>query len=85
MTLPARQPTISFVAIQTPTGRYPYSKGATPVDKRQKTSSLERAILKGWKRVFMSQSLSNILLHLVFNTKNREPLILPELEPDLYA
>ncbi len=33
----------------------------------------------------MSQSLSNILLHLVFNTKNREPLILPELEPDLYA
>ncbi|WP_031385958.1 IS200/IS605 family transposase [Desulfonatronum thiodismutans] len=33
----------------------------------------------------MPQSLSNILLHLVFSTKNREPLILPELEPELYA
>lgn len=33
----------------------------------------------------MPQSLSNILLHLVFGTKNREPLILPELESELYA
>lgn len=33
----------------------------------------------------MPQSLSNILLHLVFTTKNREPLILPELEPELHA
>ena len=33
----------------------------------------------------MPQSLSNILLHLVFSTKNRAPLILPELEPELYA
>jgi len=33
----------------------------------------------------MPQSLSNILLHIVFSTKNREPLILPELEPELYA
>jgi putative transposase len=33
----------------------------------------------------MPQSLSNILLHLVFTTKNREPLILPELESELYA
>ena len=33
----------------------------------------------------MPQSLSNILLHLVFSTKNREPLILPELESELYA
>jgi len=33
----------------------------------------------------MPQSLSNILLHLVFSTKNREPLILPKLESELYA
>jgi REP element-mobilizing transposase RayT len=33
----------------------------------------------------MPQSLSNILLHLVFTTKNRAPLILPELESELYA
>jgi putative transposase len=33
----------------------------------------------------MPQSLSNILLHLVFSTKNREPLILAEMEPELYA
>ncbi len=33
----------------------------------------------------MPQSLSNILLHLVFSTKNRKPLILPELEAELYA
>jgi REP element-mobilizing transposase RayT len=33
----------------------------------------------------MPQSLSNILLHLVFSTKNRDPLILPELESELYA
>ena len=33
----------------------------------------------------MPQSLSNILLHLVFSTKNRENLILPELAPELYA
>lgn len=33
----------------------------------------------------MPQSLSNILLHLVFSTRNREPLIYPELEPELYA
>lgn len=33
----------------------------------------------------MPQSLSNILVHLVFSTKNRESLILPEWEPELYA
>jgi REP element-mobilizing transposase RayT len=33
----------------------------------------------------MSQSLASILIHLVFSTKNREPLIAPEIEPDLYA
>jgi putative transposase len=33
----------------------------------------------------MPQSLSNILLHLVFSTKNREPFIFPELESELHA
>ena len=29
-------------------------------------------------------SLSNILIHIVFSTKNRVPLIRPEIEPELY-
>jgi len=33
----------------------------------------------------MPQSLSNVLLHLVFSTKNREPLIDEEIEDELFA
>lgn len=33
----------------------------------------------------MAQSLSSILIHLVFSTKNREPFITPEIEPQLHA
>ncbi len=33
----------------------------------------------------MSQSLSKIILHIVFSTKNREPLIRSEVKQDLYA
>lgn len=33
----------------------------------------------------MGQSLSNVLLHIVFSTKNRVPLIDPEIETELYA
>lgn len=33
----------------------------------------------------MPQSLSSILIHLVFSTKRREPLIVPEIESELYA
>jgi putative transposase len=33
----------------------------------------------------MPQSLSSILVHLVFSTKNRRPWILPEIEPELHA
>jgi putative transposase len=33
----------------------------------------------------VSQSLSNILLHIIFSTKNREPWIQPEIENELYA
>ncbi len=32
----------------------------------------------------MAQSLSSILIHLVFSTKNREPLITPEIEKELH-
>jgi len=32
----------------------------------------------------MPQSLANILVHLVFSTKNRAPLIAPEIEGELY-
>jgi REP element-mobilizing transposase RayT len=33
----------------------------------------------------MAQSLSSILIHLVFSTKYREPLITPDIEPELHA
>ena len=33
----------------------------------------------------MPQSLSSILVHLVFSTKNREPYITTEIEPELHA
>ncbi len=33
----------------------------------------------------MSQTLTSLLVHLIFSTKNRIPLITPEIEPDLFA
>ncbi len=33
----------------------------------------------------MPQSLSKVLLHLIFSTKYREPLIAPEIRPRLHA
>lgn len=32
----------------------------------------------------MSQSLSSILIHVVFSTKNREPFITPAIESELH-
>jgi REP element-mobilizing transposase RayT len=32
----------------------------------------------------MPQSLSSILIHLIFSTKNREPFLTPEIERELY-
>jgi putative transposase len=32
----------------------------------------------------MAQSLSSILIHRIFSTKNREPFISPEIEPELH-
>jgi putative transposase len=33
----------------------------------------------------MSRTFTNLLTHLVFSTKDREPMIVPELKPELYA
>lgn len=33
----------------------------------------------------MSRTFTNLLTHLIFSTKDREPLIVPELESELYA
>ncbi|HVS80219.1 MAG TPA: hypothetical protein VHE60_00625 [Pyrinomonadaceae bacterium] len=33
----------------------------------------------------MGRTFTNLLTHLVFSTKDREPLIVPELKPELYA
>jgi putative transposase len=33
----------------------------------------------------MSQTLTSLLAHLVFSTKNRTPIITPEIEPQLFA
>jgi REP element-mobilizing transposase RayT len=32
----------------------------------------------------MPQSLSSVLLHIIFSTKDREPIITPQVEPELY-
>src|SRR5882724_11029361 len=33
----------------------------------------------------MSQTLTSLLVHIIFSTKNRVALITPEVEPDLFA
>lgn len=33
----------------------------------------------------MSRTFTNLLTHLVFSTKNREPFVVPELKSELYA
>ena len=33
----------------------------------------------------MAQTLTRLLVHVIFSTKNRENLITPEVEPDLFA
>jgi REP element-mobilizing transposase RayT len=33
----------------------------------------------------MPQSLTSILVHLIYSTKNREPWLPPEIDPELYA
>src|SRR5260221_10392362 len=33
----------------------------------------------------MAQTLVSLMVHVVFSTKNREPLITPDIEPELFA
>ena len=33
----------------------------------------------------MGQSLASVLVHLIYSTKNREPFLTPEIDPELYA
>ena len=33
----------------------------------------------------MAQTLTSLMVHVVFSTKDRQPLITPEVEPELYA
>lgn len=33
----------------------------------------------------MAQTLVSLIVHVIFSTKNREPLIRPEIEPELFA
>ena len=33
----------------------------------------------------MAQTLVSLMVHLIFSTKNREPFITPEIEPELFA
>lgn len=33
----------------------------------------------------MAQTLVSLIVHLIFSTKNRKPLITPEFEPELFA
>ena len=33
----------------------------------------------------MAQTLTSVLIHVIFSTKNREPFITPEIEPELFA
>jgi putative transposase len=33
----------------------------------------------------MAQTLTSLLIHIIFSTKNRLRLITPEIEPDLFA
>ena len=33
----------------------------------------------------MAQTLTSLMVHVIFSTKNREPFITPEIEPELFA
>ena len=33
----------------------------------------------------MAQTLVSLMVHIIFSTKNREPFITPEIEPELFA
>jgi putative transposase len=47
------------------------------------SSATDRLI--SWEALHVAQSLSSILIHLIFSTKHREPWVSVEVEPDLHA
>jgi len=56
---------------------------ATPPDQNlTNDSDPERVEQKG---TIMAQTLVNLRVHVIFSTKNREPLITPEIELELFA
>jgi REP-associated tyrosine transposase len=56
---------------------------ATPPDSRHPPlTTLKGSNTKGTK---MAQTLVSLLAHVIFSTKNRQPLITTEIEPELYA
>ncbi|MDQ3252704.1 MAG: transposase [Acidobacteriota bacterium] len=64
------------------------SEGAAFNSPAQGAATHNPAALKGRdkeSKKAMAQSLSSILIHLVFSTKLREPFINPDLEPKLHA
>ena len=62
------------------------SRGQAPAPSPE--FSQTRPTLKGsnlTKGKNMSQTLTSLLVHLIFSTKHREPIITPEVEPHLFA
>src|SRR5262245_30202642 len=68
----------------TPNGGQRIQPRATPWERgRIARTSPERAQESG--PIAMAQSLAKNLLHLIFSTKNRQPLITPEIRPHLHS
>src|SRR5438445_2406565 len=41
--------------------------------------------IQGRDGTTMAQTLVSLMVHVIFSTKNREPFITPEIEPELFA
>ena len=49
------------------------------------TARLQNLAAKRRRTISMASTLSNLLYHIVFSTKNREPIITSPIRKDLYA
>lgn len=54
---------------------------ATPCDCTERNINA----LKGQNKIYMSQSLAKVYVHIVFSTKHREKLIVKEVRNELYS
>ncbi len=62
-------------------GAFQFQPGATPQDyPESRTKALKARFI-----ISMPQSLSQVIIHIIFSTKNREPSIDPDLRPRLHA